>query len=280
MRSVGARPAILMLATGNVRVRPTFRDARCPRAQACAKGSSLEPMLNTSASMWRFVAHVARRRVGKVERVLDFALEGPEAMLHFFTAPLPIEALPRTPVSMPSPPPLGRVTRVLLGGAILLSGRRVRGLRSHVGFLHLPLTQRGLQSLLTSALPGVKVTTVGRVADFERSLSQGQDVVLTLPVVLAANGLSPALRGHRGGRGDEAYAVVGLNSAPDPQRIKVDRRARSPRSRRHELVRRGPPRQAPQGRACDQGRRPSRALANATRGRGPAPERRSGTSGR
>ena len=143
-------------------------------------------------------------------------------MLHFFTAPLPIEAFPRTPVSMPSPPPLGRVTRVLLGGAILLSGRRVRALSARMlVFLHLPLTQRGLQSLLTSALPGVKVTTVGRVADFERSLSQGQDVVLTLPIVLSANGLSPALRGHRGGRGDEAYAVVGLNSAPDPQRIKV-----------------------------------------------------------
>src|SRR5687768_3165067 len=64
-------------------------------------------------------------------------------------------------------------------------------------FLHTAVKQRALQDALASSLPGVSVTTVGRVADFERKLAEGPDAVLTLPVVLRSKGLAVALAGHR-----------------------------------------------------------------------------------
>jgi len=86
-------------------------------------------------------------------------------------------------------------------------------------YLHIAVKQRAFQSLLQSGLPGITTTTVGRIGDFERVLQQGQDAVLTLPMVLGAQKLSPSLRGHRGGSAEEAYALVGNGSAPDPRRV-------------------------------------------------------------
>jgi hypothetical protein len=43
--------------------------------------------------------------------------------------------------------------------------------------------------------------------------------VLTLPVILAAHGLSPALRGAHQGSTDERYALVGADAVPDPARV-------------------------------------------------------------
>jgi hypothetical protein len=57
------------------------------------------------------------------------------------------------------------------------------------------------------------------VADFDRALAQGQDAVLTLPLVLAARGLTPRLRGQRQGSPDEKYCLVGADAAPDPMRV-------------------------------------------------------------
>jgi hypothetical protein len=86
-------------------------------------------------------------------------------------------------------------------------------------FLHLAIKQRALQSGLQAALSGIEVTAVGRVGDFERSLKEGTDAVVALPVVLEAFKLSPKLRGSRGGSGEEKYSLVAVGTAPDPQKI-------------------------------------------------------------
>jgi hypothetical protein len=79
--------------------------------------------------------------------------------------------------------------------------------------------QRAFQSLLGAGLPGVDTTAVGRAGDFERALQDGPDAVLSLPVVLGANKLSPALRGFTRGSSEERYALVGAGSAPDVAKV-------------------------------------------------------------
>lgn len=86
-------------------------------------------------------------------------------------------------------------------------------------FLHVAVKQRALQTELAAAMGGIVVTAVGRIADFDRALQDGQDAVLTLPVVLAAYGLAPALRGIRQGSPEERYALVAVDVVPDPARI-------------------------------------------------------------
>lgn len=86
-------------------------------------------------------------------------------------------------------------------------------------FLHVAVKQRALQTELEGALPHIAVTAVGRVGDFDRAIKDGQDAVLTLPLVLAAHGLALALRGLRGGSPDEKYALVGADAPPDPARV-------------------------------------------------------------
>jgi hypothetical protein len=88
-------------------------------------------------------------------------------------------------------------------------------------FLHVSLKQRAFQSLLQSALPGVDVTAVGRIGDFERGLADVPDAVLTLPVVLVAKHLQVQLQGLRAGSSEEKYALVGADAAPDPSRVKT-----------------------------------------------------------
>lgn len=86
-------------------------------------------------------------------------------------------------------------------------------------FLHTAVKQRALQDALSSSLPGVSVTTVGRIADFERKLAEGPDAVLTLPVVLKSKRLSIALAGHRAGVPSEKYVLVGADTAPVPAQV-------------------------------------------------------------
>jgi hypothetical protein len=86
-------------------------------------------------------------------------------------------------------------------------------------YLHVAVKQRAFQSLLGAGLPGVDTTAVGRVADFERALQDAPDAVLTLPVVLAAQGLSPALRGQAHGSTEERYALVGTGATPEPAKV-------------------------------------------------------------
>ena len=85
-------------------------------------------------------------------------------------------------------------------------------------FLHVAMKQRALQSELSAALSGVSVTAVGRIADFERALSEGQDAVLTLPAVLSAHKLAPKLQGIRQGSSEEKYSLIGVDAAPDAAR--------------------------------------------------------------
>jgi hypothetical protein len=86
-------------------------------------------------------------------------------------------------------------------------------------YLHVAVKQRAFQSLLGAGLPGVTTTAVGRVADFERSLQDAPDAVLTLPIVLAAQGLTAALHGLAKGAMEERYALVGGGATLEPNKI-------------------------------------------------------------
>jgi hypothetical protein len=86
-------------------------------------------------------------------------------------------------------------------------------------FLHVALKQRAFESELQAALPGMEVRAVGRLADFERALGDGQDAVLSLPPLLTSHGLTPKLQGQHGGSPEEKYSLVGAGTAPDPARV-------------------------------------------------------------
>jgi hypothetical protein len=86
-------------------------------------------------------------------------------------------------------------------------------------YLHVAIKQRALQSDLESALPGVQVTAVGRIGDFERLLKERVDAVLALPVVLLAHKLSPGLQGRRNGSSEERFVLVGVGSPPVASRV-------------------------------------------------------------
>lgn len=86
-------------------------------------------------------------------------------------------------------------------------------------FLHVALKQRAFESELQAALPGLEVRAVGRLGDFERGLEDGQDAVLSLPVLLDSHGLSGKLQGMRGGSPEERYSLVGAGTVPDPARV-------------------------------------------------------------
>lgn len=88
-------------------------------------------------------------------------------------------------------------------------------------FVQTGIKQRALQLMLQQALPALSVTTVGRVADFGRALADGQDAVLTLPLVMNARGIAPQVLGRRGGASDEPYGLVGANGAPQIADIKT-----------------------------------------------------------
>ena len=117
-----------------------------------------------------------------------------------------------------------RKLRLLAGLAVLgftwFESRRAAAAGPRLlAFLHTAVKQRAFQDALASALPGVAVTTVGRVADFERKLAEGTDAVLTLPVVLESKGLPIGLKGHRGGNANEKYVLVGADSVPRPTQV-------------------------------------------------------------
>ena len=105
-------------------------------------------------------------------------------------------------------------------GIALFAGRRVEAaeLRLLV-FLHVAQKQRALQSELQAALPALVVTAVGRLADFERGLRDGQDAVLTLPLVMSAFGMNPQVQGRSAGSPEEKYSLVSSGAAVDPARV-------------------------------------------------------------
>jgi hypothetical protein len=87
-------------------------------------------------------------------------------------------------------------------------------------YLHLVMKQRALQSALEGALRGIDVTAVGRIADFDRALAAGQDAVLTLPVVLAARGLTPRLQGTHKGEPEETYVLGAVDQGVSANSVK------------------------------------------------------------
>ncbi|HLV65169.1 MAG TPA: hypothetical protein VKY73_05130 [Polyangiaceae bacterium] len=88
-------------------------------------------------------------------------------------------------------------------------------------YLHVAMKQRAFQGELQASLPSAAVTAVGRLADFERGLRDGTDAVLSLPVLLAARGFSVRLQGRRQGVPHETYSLVGADTPPDPNRVRV-----------------------------------------------------------
>ena len=113
------------------------------------------------------------------------------------------------------------VMGAVLGASLLASATSQAQAPKLLVFLHVSLKQRAFQGLLQSGLPGVDVTAVGRVADFDRALSDAPDAVLSLPLVLQARNLSIQLQGRRGGAADEKYALVAAGTTPDPARVKT-----------------------------------------------------------
>ena len=110
----------------------------------------------------------------------------------------------------------------LAAAVVVLGAREAHAAGSRLlVFLHVALKQRAFQNELSAAMSGIDVTAVGRVADFDRALATGQDAVLSLPEVLQGRELGIKLRGYRGGKPDEVYALVGAGSVPEPARIKV-----------------------------------------------------------
>ncbi|HMA95923.1 MAG TPA: hypothetical protein VKP30_24715 [Polyangiaceae bacterium] len=108
---------------------------------------------------------------------------------------------------------------VALIAATLASREAQAGSARLLVFLHVAVKQRALQGQFQNALPGVDVTAVGRIGDFERSLKEGADTVMALPIVLSAYKLTPTLRGMRGGSSEEKYSLVAVGSAPDPATV-------------------------------------------------------------
>jgi hypothetical protein len=107
-----------------------------------------------------------------------------------------------------------------MAGAALVASRRAEASGGRLlVYLHLVMKQRALQTAFEAALPGVTVTAVGRVADLERGLSDGQDAVLALSGVLSQRNWPLQLRGLRRGATEETYSLVGTDSPPDPQRV-------------------------------------------------------------
>lgn len=105
-------------------------------------------------------------------------------------------------------------------GATIFSGRTAQGANPKLlVFVHVSVKQRALQGALQKELAGIDVTAVGRIGDFERSLKDGVDAALALPVVLAAHGLSPKLHGQRKGATVETYALVGVDTPPQPTSV-------------------------------------------------------------
>lgn len=105
-------------------------------------------------------------------------------------------------------------------GIALFAGRRVEAAELKLlVFLHVALKQRALQSELQAALPSLAVTAVGRLADFERGLRDAPDAVLTLPLVMAAFGMTPHTQGRTGGSAEEKYSLVSSGAAADPARV-------------------------------------------------------------
>jgi hypothetical protein len=126
----------------------------------------------------------------------------------------------RCPMRLETSPKGPALVASALGAAALVMGARAAAAEPKLlVFLHLAIKQRAFQSELSAALPGISVTAVGRIADFARALADAQDAVLTLPVVLAAHGLTAKLRGVRAGSAEELYSLVASGKTLEPTQL-------------------------------------------------------------
>lgn len=75
-------------------------------------------------------------------------------------------------------------------------------------FLHTQTNAQALERMFEEALPGVSVRVFSRAKDFESSVRQRPDAVLSLLPVLQAQGYTVHLQGQRSGSATEAYVLL------------------------------------------------------------------------
>ena len=86
-------------------------------------------------------------------------------------------------------------------------------------FVHTDARVRSFEKQLATALPGVNVRAVGRYRDFEASLQNGADAVVTLQPVLDYLKLPVTSQGKQKGKSQEPYVLVSAGALGDPKRI-------------------------------------------------------------
>ena len=75
-------------------------------------------------------------------------------------------------------------------------------------FLHTQTNAQVLEDMMEQGLPGVSVRVFSRAKDFESSVRQRPDAVLSLPPVLQAQNYPVHIQGQRGGSASEPYVLV------------------------------------------------------------------------
>src|SRR6266545_4424685 len=66
------------------------------------------------------------------------------------------------------------------------------------------------QRLLAQSMPSIQVVAFGRYRDFETSLAEGPDGVLTLEPILRAKQLRPTVVGNNGSGAIEKYVLISV----------------------------------------------------------------------
>jgi hypothetical protein len=79
-------------------------------------------------------------------------------------------------------------------------------------FLHSLLEARALSRMFEAALPGVTVWVLTRSRDFSGVRTRNPDAIVAVAPVLIANGFTPVLQGHKGGRPSESYVLLSTRS--------------------------------------------------------------------
>ncbi len=75
------------------------------------------------------------------------------------------------------------------------------------------------QRLLAQSMPSIQVVAFGRYRDFETSLAEGPDGVLTLEPILRAKQLRPTVVGNNGSGAIEKYVLISVGQPVEPTSV-------------------------------------------------------------
>ncbi len=104
--------------------------------------------------------------------------------------------------------------------ALAMPPATAAGMATLCVFLHAQTNAQTLEKALESMLPGVTVSVLSRVKDFETRMRQQPDAVLSLPAVLHAQACPVHLQGFRGGSSTEAYVLLSVKPMA-PARVRT-----------------------------------------------------------